>query len=178
MVPPHGLPIEAFHLGRRVAPVRRLAPGDLKSFISCVHPIMILSFIKNLSRRANHLHMFSVARIISPQPEKSAAGFFLDSASSLPRFPKMILPCRANHRHRFTIATIKPASGKPVAGFLNRTAAAFRSAPHPPVSALSQDASQASCRPSSLAGTRERAGTRRGQVHARPRPPLRDRVRA
>ena len=89
-------------------------------------------------------------------------------------------PAYLHHRKNSKARAGKPAAGFFNPNFLNRTAAARHGATssHAPL----PEASQAGRRPSlflNSAGTRERAGTRRGQVHGRTRPPLDgDKVRA
>jgi hypothetical protein len=80
-------------------------------------------------------------------------------------------PAYLHHRNNTKARAGKPAAGFFNLNFLNRTAAARHGATssHAPL----PETSQAGRRPNPFlnsAGTRERAGTRRGPVHSRTRP--------
>ena len=154
--------------------LRRTHPGDRHAFerllptinavVRCEFPAVFLSrnsrrgvplhrgktFLRNnLTRRANHRHMSSIARIKpapGDRPRAFLIGIFESDGGRTSR--RHILP---THRRR-SVASELPSEpfivehdllGKPLRTFPE----------HAP-----------------LAGTRERAGTRRGQVHVRPRP--------
>jgi hypothetical protein len=92
---------------------------------------------KNLTRRANHRHIFIIARIAEPGAGKPAAGFFNGAAvSSLRRAKRRGNPAVVQRTEEFDTSGKSPAylhhrknfrarAGKPAAGFFNRTAAAF-----------------------------------------------------
>ncbi|WP_154072590.1 hypothetical protein [Bradyrhizobium erythrophlei] len=88
------------------------------------NPIVAERFGKNLTRRANHRHMFNVARILEPAPGNWARVFSIEPRFSPSRGAKRRsnpvvaerfgknLTRRANHRHIFIIARIlEPAPG-------------------------------------------------------------------
>jgi hypothetical protein len=89
---------------------------------------------KNLTRRANHRHIFIIARILEPAPGNWPRAFSIEprfviakrkamKQSGRRRTIRKNLTRRANHRHIFTVARIFGArAGKLAAGFFNRAA--------------------------------------------------------
>jgi hypothetical protein len=61
------------------------------------NPIVVERFGKNLTRRANHRHMFNIARILEPAPGNRSRAF---SIGRQPHSRRTILPCQRNAARR------------------------------------------------------------------------------